>query len=108
MKLAVPYDTMSGKVFWILEKTPVLKLYTIENGEIDSSELIGTMAECTEDIVGLMQMMEADGLLCGDIEESTRRLLHEEGLLFYSGFYEDADEAVQDFLDGLVVFGPDD
>ena len=66
------------------------------------------MAESTEDIIGLLQMLEADGLLCGDLDKSTCNLLHDEGIVFYSGFYEDADEAVQDFLDGLVLFGDDD
>ena len=108
MKLAVPYDTVSGEVFRIFEKTPVLKIYTVEDGEIYSSEMVGTMAESVQDIIDLMQMLETDGLLCGDMDESTRQLLHNEGVVFYSGFYEKADEAVQDFLDGLILFGPDD
>ncbi len=108
MKLAVPYDTASGKVFRCLEQTPVLKIYTIENGAVDTSELVGTMAETPDDIIGLLQMLETDGLLCGDMAETTRQLLHDEGLVFYSGFYDDADEAVQDFLDGYVIFGDDD
>lgn len=108
MKLAVPYDTVSGQVFRQFEQTPVLKLYTVEDGEVFSSELVGTMAEGVQDIIGLLQMLEADGLLCGDMEESTRQLLHDEGIVFYSGFYEDADEAVSDFLNGFVLFGPDD
>lgn len=108
MKLAVTYDNLNGQVFRDFEQTKVLKIYEIENGEIDHSEMVGTMAESVDDIVGLIGMMEADGVLCGDMLENTRSLLDNEGILYYTGFYGDADEAVQDFIDGYVLLGPDD
>ncbi len=108
MKLAVTYHSDNGQVFRQFEKTKVLKLYEIENGEVVHTELVGTMAESVSDIVGLIGMMEADGVLCGDLLPETITLLNEEGILFYSGFYEDADEAVQDFIDGYILFGPDE
>ncbi len=108
MKLAVCYDAVNGQVFREFEKTRILKFYDIEDGEIISSELTGTMAESVEDIVGLAGMMEADGILCGDILPASRILLDNEGILYYSGFYDDADEAVHDFINGYVLIGPDD
>lgn len=108
MKLAVTYDNESGQVFRIFEDTKVLKIYEISDGEVVHSELVGTMAEKTEDIIGLIGMLEADGVLCGDISPETMELLNSEGILFYSGFYEDADEAVSDFINGFVLIGPDD
>ena len=108
MKLALCYDNETGNVCHEFEKTKVLKIYEAENGEILSSELIGTMAESAEDIVGLIGMMEADGVLCGDITDQSRELLNEEGILLYSGLYDNADEAVRDFISGYLIFGPDD
>lgn len=107
MKLAVTYDNESGQVFRVFEETRVLKIYDISDGEIVHSELVGTMAEKTEDIIGLIGTMEADGVLCGDLAPETMELLNSEGILFYSGFYEDADEAVNDFINGFVLIGPD-
>ena len=107
MKLAVTYDNNSGRVFRVFEETRVLKIYEIADGEVVHTELVGTMAESTADIVGLIGMMEADGVLCGDVRPDTMKLLEGEGILFYSGFYEDADEAVSDFINGFVLIGPD-
>ena len=108
MKLAVTVDPSDNSVFRVFEDTRVIWIYTIENGEITDSEMVGTMAESVDDIVGVVMMMEADGILCGDITAGSRRLLNDEGITFYSGFYGNADEAVSDFINGYVIFGPDE
>lgn len=108
MKLAVTYDNTNGRVFREFEKTRVIKIYEVEDGEIINSELVGTMAKTVEDIIGIITMLDADGVLCGDLEKDTMEILNDEGILYYSGFYEDADEAVRDFINGFVLIGPDD
>ena len=108
MKLAVTYDNTNGTVFREFEKTRVIKIYEVEDGEIISSELVGTMAKTTEDIIGAITMLDADGVLCGDLTKETMAMLDDEGILYYSGFYEDGDEAVRDFINGYVLIGPDD
>lgn len=108
MKLAVTYDNTNGRVFREFEKTRVIKVYEVNDGEIVDSELVGTMAKTVEDIIGVITMLDADGVLCGDLERSSMELLDNEGILYYSGFYDDADEAVRDLINGYVLFGPDD
>ncbi len=108
MILAVTYDQETGNIFPRLEEAKVLKVYEFIGGELVNSELVGTMAESVEDIIGLVMMLEADGILCGSLLEETRSLLQDEGIEYYSGFEGDADEAARDFIDGFVLLGPDD
>lgn len=108
MKLIMTYDPETEMVFQEFEQTKVVKVYEIEDGEIVHSELVGTMAEGVEDIISLILLMDADGVLCGEIRPETRALLDEEGVVYYSGFDEKADDAVDSFINGYVVFGPDD
>lgn len=108
MKLALTFDSETGNVFPTFENTRVIKLYEVEDGEIIHSELVGTMAETAEDIISLILLLEADGVICGDISAKTREQLDDEGILYYSGFSGDADEAVHDFVEGYVILGPDD
>ena len=56
MKLAVTYDNTNGTVFREFEKTRVIKVYEVEDGEIIDSELVGTMAKTTEDIIGVFDL----------------------------------------------------
>lgn len=108
MKLAAVYDSTSERICKNFEDAKVIKLYEINDREILNTEMVGTMAESTEDIIGLILMLDADGVICDELTAETMELLSDEGILFYSGFNEDADEAVYDFINGYVVFGPDD
>ena len=86
MKLALAFDPDSGRVHRDFESTKVLKIYTVEGDTVT----------------------ESDCILCGDILPESRELLDNEGIVFYSGFYGNADDAVSDFVNGYVVFGPDE
>ncbi len=108
MKLAAAYDNGNGRICKKLENAKVLKVYEIEDGEIINTEMVGTMADGVEDIISLIMLLEADCVLCDEIARKTMDLLNDEGILFYSGFDDDADEAVDSFINGYVVFGPDE
>ncbi len=108
MKLAVTVDPSDNSVFRVFEDTRVLWIYTVEDFEIIDSEMVGTMAESVDDIIGVVMMMEAECILCGDITAESRSKLDDEGILYYSGFYGNADDAVKDFINGYVIFGPDE
>ncbi len=108
MKLAVVYDSNNGRVCRHFENAKVIKLYETEDREIVHTEMVGTMAESTEDILGLILMLDADCVLCDEISADSMELLNSEGILFYSGMEHDADEAVEAFINGYVMFGPDD
>ncbi len=108
MKLAVVYDSESGNICDNFEDAKVLKIYDVEDREIFHTENIGTMAESTEDILSLITMMEADCVLCDNITPESIELLKEEGILLYSNLDGDADDIVFAFINGYLIFGPDD
>lgn len=108
MKLAVTVDPSDNSVFRVFEDTRVITIYNVDNFEITESEMVGTMDENVNDIISVVMMMEAECILCGDITEESRSRLDDEGILYYSGFYGNADEAVHDFINGYIVFGPDE
>lgn len=108
MKLAVTVDPSDNSVFRVFEDAKVVMIYNVEDFEIIDSEMVGTMDESVSDIISVIMMMEAECILCGDITEESRSRLDDEGILYYSGFYGNADEAVHDFINGYIVFGPDE
>lgn len=108
MKLAVVYDSATGNICDNFEDASVLKIYDVEDREIFHTENIGTMAESPEDILSLITMMEADCVLCDNIKPESIELLKEEGILLYSNLDGDADDIVFAFINGCLIFGPDD
>lgn len=108
MKLAVVFDGESEEICKDFEQAKVIKLYETEDREIVHTEMVGTMAESVEDILGLILMLDADCVLCDEIGREAMELLSDEGILFYSGLHGEADEAVEDFINGYIFFGPDD
>ncbi len=108
MKIAVVYDSESGNIHESFEDAKVLRIYDIEDREIFHTENIGTMAESPKDILGLIHMMEADCVLCDNITPYSIELLKEEGILLYSGLDGEADGIVYAFINGYLIFGPDD
>ncbi len=108
MKIAVVYDSESGNIHESFEDAKVLRIYDIEDREIFHTENIGTMAESPQDILDLIHMMEADCVLCDNITPYSIELLKEEGILLYSGLDGEADGIVYAFINGYLIFGPDD
>lgn len=99
MKLAAAFNKEKNTISNSFCNTKYFKIYDIENGNVVCSEIVGTMQGDTEQMVGLLCMFEADGLICSHIEEEAETQLYEEGIELYSGYYGNPDDAV-DFLIG--------
>ena len=108
MKLAAVYDRESGMIYRQFEEAKILKIYETDGDEIIHTEEVGTMAESVEDIISLIMLMEADCVLCDELKKDTMELLKEEGILYYSGFEDYADDVAFAFVNGYIIFGPDD
>lgn len=98
MKIAIPYK--DGEVFGHFGHAKELKIYTIENGQIISSEVIETEGTGHEAIADLLMGIGTDVLICGGIGAGAERALYENGIALYSGISGDADEAAASFLRG--------
>ena len=98
MKLAIPFK--DGEVFGHFGHTKELKLYEIENGQILSSELVGTDGSGHEAIADLLAGLGVGVLICSGIGAGAEQALYENGIALYSGVTGDADEAAAAFLRG--------
>ena len=98
MKIAVTYD--NGNIFQHFGKTENFKIYTVEDGQILSSEVIGTGGIGHEALAGLLADLGADTVICGGLGGGAQAALQSAGLQSVSGAQGDTDEAVRAFLAG--------
>ena len=78
MKIAVTYD--NGNIFQHFGKTENFKIYTVEDGQILSSEVIGTGGIGHEALAGLLADLGADTVICGGLGGGAQAALQSAGL----------------------------
>lgn len=104
MKIAVTYD--NGEVFGHFGKTGQFKVYTVEDGKIISGEVLSTNGNGHGALSGLLASWGVSKLICGGIGEGARNALVAEGIELHCGVTGDADQNVQDYLDGKLLETP--
>lgn len=105
MKIAVTYD--NGSIFQHFGHTEFFKIYDIENGEIICTEIVSSMGSGHGQLAGVLSMMNVDALICGGIGGGAKAALADEGIMFYSGCFGNADDAVNALIEGNLLFNPD-
>lgn len=103
MKIAVAYD--NGNVFPHFGRTQNFKIYEIENGNVRSSEVIGTGTIGHEALAGLLAEKGVDAVICGGIGGGAQSALDAAGIVIYPGAEGKADDAVAAFLRGELGTG---
>ena len=98
MKIAVTYD--NGNVFQHFGRTEQFKVYDVEDGNIVSSEVIGSDGAGHEALAGVLSNCGIDVLICGGMGSGAQMALAEEGIEVCSGASGDADEAVRAYIAG--------
>lgn len=101
MKIAVAYE--NGNVFQHFGKTENFKVYEAENGQVVSSEVIGSNGTGHEALAGLLADWSVDVLICGGIGGGAQAALAEAGVELCAGAQGNADEAVEAYLKGELV-----
>lgn len=104
MKIAVTYE--NGKVFQHFGHTEQFKIYTIENGCVTSSEIIGNNGNGHEALANYLSAGKVDTLICGGIGGGAINALTSLGIKVVPGASGDADLAVDAFLNGKLVVNP--
>lgn len=100
MKAAVCYE--NGQVFQHFGHTEQFKIYTIENGKITSSEVIGTDGTGHEALADYLKQRGVQALICGGIGGGAVAALTESGLTIYAGNSGDADKAAEALAEGAL------
>ena len=104
MLLAVTYD--NGEVFQHFGKTPFFKLYNIIDGEILQQEVVSTDGQGHGALAAILNAYGVDALFCGGIGPGAVNALAQIGIKCFPGVEGNADEAVNSFLKGELMYDP--
>lgn len=100
MKLAVTYE--NGAIFQHFGHTETVKIYTIENGAVGASEVIGTEGHGHGALAAFLKEKGVEALICGGLGGGAVAALQEAGIAIYAGNQGSADEAAAKFAAGQL------
>lgn len=101
MKIAVTYE--NGEVFQHFGHTEEFKVYDIADGEVVSSQVIGSNGSGHGALASLLADQAIDVLICGGIGGGAQAALEEYGIELCAGASGSADEAVEAYLRGELI-----
>lgn len=104
MKIAVTYE--NGQIFQHFGHTEQFKVYEVENGIIQSSEIVDTNGQGHGALADFLFNGGISVLICGGIGGGARNALAETGIELYPGASGDADAQVASFLQGKLQYDP--
>lgn len=104
MKIAVTYE--NGQIFQHFGHTEYMKLYTVENDQVVSSEVLSTNGSGHGALAGFLRDQGVDVLLCGGIGGGAQAALAEAGIKLYGGVTGEADRAVENLLNHTLMYNP--
>lgn len=105
MKIAVTYE--NGEIFGHFGHTEQFKVYTVDSGEITSTEMIDTNGSGHGALAGLLSALGVDVLICGGIGGGAQMALAQAGIKLFGGVQGSADKAVEAFLNNVLQYDPD-
>lgn len=103
-KIAVTYE--NGQVFQHFGHTEKFKVYSVEDGAVQSAAILSANGSGHGALAGLLAGSGVDTLICGGIGGGARTALAQAGIQLYGGVSGDADQAVADLLAGKLDFDP--
>lgn len=104
MKLAVTYN--NGEIFQHFGHTEYFKIYEIQDGKIQESQVVSTNGQGHGALAGFLKEQGVTSLICGGIGGGAKNALQEANILVYGEVSGNADEAVKALLNGTLQFNP--
>ncbi|MGN9136169.1 NifB/NifX family molybdenum-iron cluster-binding protein [Clostridium sp. HCP1S3_B4] len=104
MKIAVTYE--NGQIFQHFGHTEQFKIYNVEKGKITNTEIINTDGKGHGALGSFLKNQNVEILICGGIGGGAQNALTSCGIKFYGGATGNADENVQSFLNGNLLYNP--
>lgn len=101
MRIAATYD--NGEIFQHFGRTETFKVYDVEEGNIVSSEVIGSNGSGHGALAGLLADHQIDVLICGGIGGGAQEALADAGIELCAGAQGDVDLAVEAYLRGELI-----
>ena len=104
MKIAVTYE--NGQIFQHFGHTEQMKIYTVENNEVVSGEVVSTNGSGHGALAGFLKAQGVDVLICGGIGGGAQMALADADIKLYGGCSGDADQAVENYLNKTLMYNP--
>lgn len=105
MKVAIAYDNPTGYVADSFADTRHFRVYEIQNNEVYCAETVAAMGlETGNEKAEMLSFIEADALICGAIDHSSRLALFDEGIEFFALCSGSSDDVIDDFLQGRLEY----
>ena len=104
MKIAVTYE--SGLIFQHFGHTAAFKIYEVENNEVKSARVVETGGSGHGALAGFLAQQGVDVLICGGIGGGAQMALANADIKLFGGVRGDADDAVEAFLSGDLLYNP--
>ena len=104
MKLAVTYN--NGEIFQHFGHTEYFKIYEIQDGKIQESQVVSTNGQGHGALAGFLKEQGVTSLTCGGIGGGAKNALADADILVYGGVSGNADEAAKALLNGTLQFNP--
>ena len=104
MRIAVTYE--NGEVYQHFGHTQQFKIYTIEDGKVTSSQIVGTNGAGHGALAGFLHEGSIDALICGGIGPGAQVALQQVGIQLYAGVSGSADEAATALAEGRLAYDP--
>lgn len=105
MKIAVTYE--NGLIFQHFGHTEQFKIYEIENKKIINSNIVSTNGSGHGALATFLKEQNVSVLICGGIGGGAKDALFSAGILLYGGVTGMADDAVENYIKGTLIFNPD-
>ena len=104
MKLAVTYN--NGEIFQHFGHTEYFKIYEIQDGKIQESQVVSTNGQGHGALAGFLKEQGVTSLICGGIGGGAKNALADADILVSGGVSGNADEAAKALLNGTLQFNP--
>ena len=104
MKIAVTYA--NGEIFQHFRHTEQFKIYEIEDKQIVKTQILLTEGEGHGALANILKENNVDILICGGIGGGAQMALLQAGIRLFGGVSGSADEAVNTYLAGRLVYNP--
>jgi len=102
MKIAVPYE--NGNIFQHFGHTETFKVYEVMGGRVVAAGMAAANGSGHGALAGMLAGLGVNVLICGGIGGGAQAALAEAGIKLYGGVQGRADDAVQAYIDGTLVF----
>ncbi len=104
MRIAVTYD--NEQIFQHFGHTQSFKIYDVEDNKVVSSEVVDTNGSGHGALASFLSALNVEVLICGGIGGGAQNALAQAGIKLFGGVQGYADNAVEDYLSGMLMFNP--